>query len=136
MKSAESLPPSDDTDMSVPVLENYVGGKFVASLSSQIVNVISPAAQQVLCRVQISTPSEMQAALDAAQSAFTGWNATLVQQRARVMLTLLTLIPSDKNSKELQDIINAEYGKTRVDAEGDELEVLNLQSTLVLCRTT
>ena len=119
MKSAESLPPSDDTDMSVPVLENYVGGKFVASLSSQIVNVISPAAQQVLCRVQISTPSEMQAALDAAQSAFTGWNATLVQQRARVMLTLLTLIPSDKNSKELQDIINAEYGKTRVDAEGD-----------------
>jgi malonate-semialdehyde dehydrogenase (acetylating)/methylmalonate-semialdehyde dehydrogenase len=105
--------------MSVSVLENYIGGKFVASASSETVDVINPAAQSLLCRVPISTIDEMQAALDAAQSAFPAWSATPVQQRARVMMKLLALIQAEKNSKELQDIIVAENGKTRVDAEGD-----------------
>lgn len=105
--------------MSIPVLENYIGGKFVASASSHTVDVINPATQQALCRVPISTSDEMQAALDAAQGAFPGWSSTPVQQRARVMMKLLSLIQNDKNSKELQDSIIAENGKTRVDAEGD-----------------
>jgi malonate-semialdehyde dehydrogenase (acetylating)/methylmalonate-semialdehyde dehydrogenase len=115
-ESSTTQPPAA---MSIPVLENYIGGKFAASASSQAVDVINPATQQVLCRVPLSTPDEMQAALDAAQSAFPGWSSTPVQQRARVMMKLLALIQTDKNSKELQDIIIAENGKTRVDAEGD-----------------
>ena len=91
----------------------------MASASSHTVDVINPATQQVLCRVPISTSDEMQAALDAAQGAFPGWSSTPVQQRARVMMKLLSLIQNDKNSKELQDSIIAENGKTRVDAEGD-----------------
>jgi acyl-CoA reductase-like NAD-dependent aldehyde dehydrogenase len=42
-----------------------------------------------------------------------------VQQRARVMMKLLTLIQAENNWKQLQDMIVAENGKTRVDAEGD-----------------
>lgn len=101
------------------MLENYIGGKFVASAASVTVDVVNPATQNVLCRVPISTTGEMQAALDAAQNAFPAWSATPVQQRARVMMKLLSLIQAENNSKQLQDIIVAENGKTRVDAEGD-----------------
>ena len=96
--------------MSVPVLENYIGGKFVASAASVTVDVVNPATQNVLCRVPISTTGEMQAALDAAQNAFPAWSATPVQQRARVMMKLLALIPAENNSKQLQDIIVAANG--------------------------
>jgi hypothetical protein len=46
--------------MSAPVLENYIGGKFVASAASVTVDVVNPATQNVLCRVPISTTGEMQ----------------------------------------------------------------------------
>jgi chromatin remodeling complex protein RSC6 len=106
--------------MSIPVLENYIGGKFVASSSSQTVDVINPAAQSLLCRVPISTLDEMQAALDAAQSAFPAWSATPVQQRARVMMKLLALIQAEKNSKEL-DKLRHKKSRTKTERSPDAL---------------
>ncbi len=99
---------------SVPLLIN---GELVESKSTQWRNVVNPATQEVLARVPLATPEEVNAAVDAAREAFKTWRKTPIGARARIFLKYQQLIR--ENMKSLAATLTAEQGKTLADAEGD-----------------
>lgn len=64
-----------------------------------------------------ATTEEVNAAIAAAQNAFTSWRQTPIQARMRIMLKLQDLIRT--NLKSIAQVLTAEQGKTLADAEGD-----------------
>ena len=54
--------------------------------------LLPQATNEVITRVPISTPAEMQAAVDAAKSAFKPWSQTSILTRQQTMFKLQQLI--------------------------------------------
>ncbi len=98
-------------------IHNFIGGKHVASTSSEWREVINPATQEVLAQVPFSTPQEVNLAVATAKQAFTSWRNASLGTRMRVMLKLQHLVR--ENTGLLAELITREHGKTLPDAEGE-----------------
>ena len=98
-------------------VENLIGGKRVASQSSQWIDVTNPATQEVIARVPCSTTDEIEDAVQKAQLAFQSWKEVPVSERMRVMLRYQALLK--EHHDELAEILCKETGKTFEDAKGD-----------------
>ena len=101
----------------VPRIPLLINGQLVQSRSAQWRDIVNPATQEVLARVPLATPDEVDAAVAAAREAFKTWRKTPIGARARIFLKYQQLIR--ENMKELAAILTAEQGKTLADAEGD-----------------
>ena len=100
-----------------PTVPLLIDGELVESKTTQWRNVVNPATQEVLARVPLATPDEVNAAVAAAKEAFKTWRKTPVGARARIFLKYQQLIR--ENMKSLAATLTAEQGKTLADAEGD-----------------
>ncbi|XP_011087968.1 methylmalonate-semialdehyde dehydrogenase [acylating], mitochondrial [Sesamum indicum] len=96
---------------------NLIGGSFVDSHSSDSIDVLNPATQEVVSRVPLTTKEEFKSAVAAAKEAFPSWRNTPITTRQRVMFKLQDLIR--KNTDKLALNITTEQGKTLKDAQGD-----------------
>lgn len=85
--------------------------------SSEHIDVINPATQEVVSQVPLTTNEEFQSAVSAAKDAFPAWRNTPVTSRQRIMFRLQDLIR--KNTDKLAMNITIEQGKTLKDAQGD-----------------
>jgi malonate-semialdehyde dehydrogenase (acetylating)/methylmalonate-semialdehyde dehydrogenase len=101
----------------IPQVPLFINGEFVQSRTTQWRDVINPATQELLARVPLATPDEVDAAVAAASEAFKTWRKTPIGTRARIFLKYQQLIR--ENMKSLAAILTAEQGKTLADAEGD-----------------
>ncbi len=101
----------------VPTVKLLIGGEFVESKTLQWRNVVNPATQEVLARVPLATPQEVEAAVAAGKKAFKTWRKTAIGARARIFLKYQQLI--QEHMAELAALLTAEQGKTLPDAEGD-----------------
>ncbi len=101
----------------IPTVKLLIGGQFVESQTTEWRNIVNPATQQVLARVPMATPAEVDAAVAAGQAAFKTWRHTPIGVRARIFLKYQQLIRD--NIKDIAAILTAEQGKTLPDAEGD-----------------
>ncbi|WP_159196814.1 aldehyde dehydrogenase family protein, partial [Klebsiella pneumoniae] len=63
-----------------------INGEFVESKTSHWQDIVNPATQEVLGQVPFATTEEVNAAIAAAQNAFTSWRQTPIQARMRIML--------------------------------------------------
>src|ERR1700687_901510 len=102
---------------SVPTVKLLINGDFVESSARDWREVIDPATQEVLARVPMCGPTEVDLAVNAAAQAFNTWRSTPIGSRARIMLKLQELIRRDM--KKIAAVLTAEQGKTLADAEGD-----------------
>jgi malonate-semialdehyde dehydrogenase (acetylating)/methylmalonate-semialdehyde dehydrogenase len=107
----------------IPTYKNFVGGRFVESLSSPnndaMIDVTNPATNEVVARVPETTQEELEEAVQVAHEAFQSWRQVPVQQRQRVMLEYQALIRDETNMNALAHLITQEQGKTLPDARGD-----------------
>ena len=94
----------------VPNVPLLIGGQLVQSRSERWRDVVNPATQQVLARVPLATPDEVDAAVASARTAFATWRKTPIGARARIFLKYQQLIR--ENMKELAALLTAEQGKT------------------------
>ncbi|MDE2402483.1 MAG: CoA-acylating methylmalonate-semialdehyde dehydrogenase [Burkholderiales bacterium] len=101
----------------VPTVPLLINGEFVQSRSTQWREVRNPATQEVLARVPLATADEVNAAVDAAKTAFKTWRVAPIGVRARIFLKYQQLIR--ENIKDIAAVLTAEQGKTLADAEGD-----------------
>ena len=101
----------------LPQVPLFINGEFVQSKTTQWRDVVNPATQEVLARVPLATPEEVNAAVAAAKEAFKTWRKTPIGARARIFLKYQQLIR--ENMKSLAATLTAEQGKTLADAEGD-----------------
>ncbi|KAG5010468.1 hypothetical protein AAZX31_07G168900 [Glycine max] len=100
-----------------PRVPNLIGGSFVESKASTVIDVINPATQEVVSQVPLSTDEEFKEAVSAAKKAFPSWRNTPITTRQRVMLKLQELIRRDMDKLALN--VTTEQGKTLKDAQGD-----------------
>ncbi|MBL0103342.1 MAG: CoA-acylating methylmalonate-semialdehyde dehydrogenase [Bacteroidetes bacterium] len=97
------------TALQFPEVKNYIGGKFTNGVKRSM-EVISPIDGSILSVVPMSTQTELDAAVAAAQAAFEAWSHTPIKERVQVFYRYKTLM--EKNLKELATLVQKENGKT------------------------
>lgn len=104
-------------DTTVAQVKLLINGEWVDSKTTEWLDVVNPASQEVLAKVPLATQEEVKAAIDSAERAFHSWKKIPLGARMRIMLKLQALIR--ENSKRIAAVLSAEQGKTLADAEGD-----------------
>ncbi|HEY1359626.1 MAG TPA: CoA-acylating methylmalonate-semialdehyde dehydrogenase [Thermoleophilaceae bacterium] len=102
---------------STRLLDNYIGGRWTPSTSSEALDVTNPASGEVLARVPLSASADLHAAVAAAREALPAWRGVSVIERARRLFTLRERL--DARREELARSVTTEMGKTIVDARAE-----------------
>jgi aminomuconate-semialdehyde/2-hydroxymuconate-6-semialdehyde dehydrogenase len=74
---------------------NFIAGRHVAPASGQFLDNLDPATGQVYSRVADSDARDVDAAADAAKTAFAAWSRTPVDQRSRILLDIAARIEAN-----------------------------------------
>src|SRR5690554_5263280 len=96
-------------------LAHWIGGKPEAGNGQRSSVVYNPATGQVSGQVALGGAGDIDAAVQAATSAFSAWSNTPPVRRARVMFRFLELLNTHKD--ELARAITKEHGKVFTDAQ-------------------
>jgi malonate-semialdehyde dehydrogenase (acetylating)/methylmalonate-semialdehyde dehydrogenase len=104
-------------DGSLPVLQNYIAGSWVTATADATLDVTNPATGTTLARVPLSSPDDLDKAVEAARSALPEWRAVSVTRRAQVLFSLRQGL--EQRKEELADSITREMGKTIADARAE-----------------
>lgn len=86
----------------------YIGGRWAAPSSDRKIEVISPHTEEVIATVPDGQPADMDAAVAAAQDAFTEWGATSFEERLAIVERFAGLYAA--RMVEMADVITAEMG--------------------------
>lgn len=100
-----------------PVIPNFINGRLVESNSQRTAFVYNPATGEQTKQVKLSTTSEMEQAIGAAQEAFYDWSQQSPLRRARVLFKFKTLL--EEHFDELARLITNEHGKIYSDSVGE-----------------
>ena len=98
------------------VLENFVGGAWVAARGVEFLDVPDPSTGALLARVPRSGATDVDGAVAAARHAFPDWRDIPVADRARRILALRQLL--EAHFDELVRSVVRENGKTTDEARG------------------
>ena len=102
--------------MPVERTKDYVGGKWVASLSRETREVSNPATGELIGFASLGAEADVDRAATLAQRAFAGWRAVPAVERARRLFELKHLL--DRHAEELARAVTRENGKTLDEARG------------------
>ena len=98
-------------------IHHFVNGSAHAGTSGRFGDVFDPNTGEVQARVALASAADMDAAIQAAAKAQTGWAATNPQRRARVMFEFKRLV--EARMDELANLLSSEHGKVVADSRGD-----------------
>jgi alpha-ketoglutaric semialdehyde dehydrogenase len=105
--------------------KNYIGGHWVESKSGRTFTSTNPAHKdQVLGVMQASNADDVNAAIEAAQKASTGWRHTPAPVRGEIILKAALIIEARK--AELARLMTQEMGKVLKEAGGDVQEAIDM----------
>jgi len=97
-------------NLSIPFhLENCIGGAFVAPANNQYLDCINPATTEVFAQIPDSNEQDIDAAVLAAQQAFSSWSVTPVEERFKILNRIAELI--DENIEALALAETTDNGK-------------------------
>jgi malonate-semialdehyde dehydrogenase (acetylating) / methylmalonate-semialdehyde dehydrogenase len=113
---AIDTPIQSEAGRGVRTIRNYLGGQWVASTATDLLDVTSPASGEIIARVPLSTAEEVDRAARAAQDAFPGWRDVPPLDRSRFLFTLRDLMI--RHWDEIARLVTTEHGKTLADARG------------------
>jgi len=98
-------------------LRNFIDGQWVDARSSEVIDVVNPATSKLVATAALSTADDVNAAVEAAKSAYTEWRHTTAPSRARKLFALKELL--EENFEELSRIQTMEHGKTIDESRGE-----------------
>lgn len=107
---------SRDSGADVPILRNFIGGRWVASRAEAFQDVTNPARGQVIARAPLSPASEVDDAVTAARAAFASWRDTPPVSRIQVLFRFKAKL--EEHFEELARTVTTEHGKTLDEARG------------------
>ncbi len=109
---------------SVQTYHNFIGGKWVPSESGEVFENINPAdTRDVIGRFPLSTSEDVNAAVNAAQTAFDRWRRTPAPRRAEILFRLGEILIRDK--ERFTADMTREMGKVLKEAGGDVQEAID-----------
>ncbi|MFI1918261.1 aldehyde dehydrogenase family protein [Nocardia sp. NPDC020380] len=86
----------------------YIGGEWITLSGSETHDVINPSTEQVIARVRLGTPGDVDRAVHAAQSGFETWSRSTVATRAEVLAAIAAGL--EARGDELAALISQEVG--------------------------
>ncbi|MGX6448273.1 aminobutyraldehyde dehydrogenase [Patulibacter sp. S7RM1-6] len=98
----------------VITLQNLVDGALVDATTGRYDDVLDPATEEVIARVPLGGPEDVERAVDAAAAAARDWGRTTPQERATALLAIADLL--DAHAEELTDLESRDAGKPRAAA--------------------
>jgi malonate-semialdehyde dehydrogenase (acetylating) / methylmalonate-semialdehyde dehydrogenase len=104
------------THTDAAVLDNFIGGRWVAADTKDFLDVRNPAVGEVIGRTPLSSAADVDAAVQAATRAFPSWRDTPVNTRAQVLYKFKALL--EEHFDELARTVTTEHGKTLDEARG------------------
>lgn len=107
--------------------KSFINNQLIDSKATQWIDVHDPATNYLVTKVPQSTPDELKAAVDAAETAFKSFRNTSVLSRQQIAFNFVRLIR--ENWDRLAASITLEQGKTFADARGDVLRGLQVAET-------
>jgi malonate-semialdehyde dehydrogenase (acetylating)/methylmalonate-semialdehyde dehydrogenase len=100
------------------LIPNLVGSQWrLPSESAESLPVYNPATGQVIDRVPMSASDEVDAAVQAAVTAYGSWSHTPVMERVRLMFRFKALL--EEHFEDLAAIITRHHGKTLEESRGE-----------------
>ena len=104
--------------MSIINVDNYIGGHFVPPTSERYIDVLNPAIpDQVIGQCAVSTETDVNICVEAAQKALPAWSKMTIKARAAIMMKFHSII--QREAEELAKIIVLENGKNMTEALAD-----------------
>jgi len=107
---------SSSASVEAPVLDNFIGGRWVNARTTEFFDVHNPATGSVIGRTPMSTGADVDAAVQAAARAFPAWRDTPVNARAQVLYRFKARL--EQHFEELARTVTTEHGKTLDEARG------------------
>jgi aldehyde dehydrogenase len=89
--------------------QNYIGGEWVAPLSGEYFENLTPVTGEVLCEIPRSNAADVDRALDAAHAAKTAWGKTSVTERGRMLEQIAQRM--EENLEQLATVETWDNGK-------------------------
>ena len=99
--------------MRYPEVQNYIDGRFEAGGNGSL-EVYCPLDGEVISRVPLSTPGDLDRAVTAARRAFPGWSGQTIKERVQVFYRYKALL--EQNKEQLAALVQEENGKTMDEA--------------------
>ena len=94
-----------------------IGDQTVAGSSGKFVDVINPSTEELVGRVPVATPEEIDLAVKTAQEAFKVWRDTPAAERAAMMMKFIQAVRN--NIDDIARILTMEQGKPLWQAKGE-----------------
>ena len=103
--------------MSLPLLQNFINGKFIPAATDATFDVVDPRTEQVVAQCPVSGSADVDAAYDAALKAFESWRLTTPADRQLLLLRLADALEANadrlveaqrRNTGQLAEMIRAE----------------------------
>src|ERR687884_1331418 len=117
------------------LLDNYIAGQWTpAQSASDTLDVTNPATGEVLARVPLSAPSDLDAAVRAARDALPEWRAVSTIARARKLFELRERLVA--REEDLARSVTTEMGKTLVDARAEVARMIEMVECACAIPTT
>lgn len=99
------------------VIGHFIDGKRVAGASERFKDIYNPNTGEVQAKVNLATPSELDAAVASAAKAQAEWAKVNPQKRSRVLFAYKQLV--EANMDGLAAMLSSEHGKVLADSRGD-----------------
>ncbi len=100
-------------------LGHYIVGKWMPSADGEVDDVINPSDGTVITKVAMASAHEVDAAVNAAHSAFPAWAATPANQRSVLLHRLADSI--EKHASDLAQLESLDVGKALVNSEAFDI---------------
>ncbi|HMO80642.1 MAG TPA: aldehyde dehydrogenase family protein [Pyrinomonadaceae bacterium] len=124
MAKATKAKKTTSTKTKVRTFNNYIGGKWVASVSGEWFDNVNPAdTTDIVGRFPRSNADDVAAAVSAAKEAATKWRRTPAPKRAELLFNLAEIIRDDKDRYTQE--MTREMGKVLKEAGGDVQEAID-----------
>jgi len=98
-------------------LQHWIGGSATAGGSTRTSPVWNPATGEQQAEVLLAEPSDVDAAVQAASSAFESWGQSSLSARTKVLFAFREIV--NRRAGELAEAITDEHGKVLSDAAGE-----------------
>jgi malonate-semialdehyde dehydrogenase (acetylating) / methylmalonate-semialdehyde dehydrogenase len=122
------------TPTTTRLLDNYVGGGWTPSSSSEALPVTNPATGETLARVPLSSAADLDAAVTAAREALPVWRGVSVIERGRRLFALREAL--DARREDLARSVTSEMGKTIADARAEVARMVEMVECACAVPTT
>ena len=98
-------------------VKNYVNGKWAEAENSGYIDIENPSTGEIIGKTPLSTPAEVNRAIDAAAEAFKTWGRMPVARRVEPLYKLARILRDDE--EKVARVLVAEMGKSLPDARAE-----------------